>query len=397
MMQMRKGKFWATIIIVLSIFVVLLTAGPSFSAPKEVVYGAIIPLSGPAAPWGIAMRNVWAMLTDQINRTGGMTVNGEKYVWKVVAYDSAMDPSKAVSAANRLISRDKAKFISILDGGLVQAIQPITERKKVIIMALATPGKDYINPKNPFTFVYGMDAMTASVLYPWVAKNTNVKTVALLEPDNWTGKTTAKLSRDAISHTNLKIVFDEFADEAATDFYPVLTRTLASKPDFLEVANWDPGVGALLIKQARGLGFKGPMHLVTPDIPTLKEVAGWQNCENIFLDPDIVQPSRTMKIFKEDYIKTYGEKQWPGPIAYSMYDYPGWFTKAVLGTQSFDTVKIIKYMQDAKLTSIWGKPARMGGKRYFGIKRIPVYPVYIAQVQNGEVKQVINGVIPDNL
>ena len=156
-MQMRKGKFWVPVLAALSIFAVLSTAGPSFSAPKEVVYGAIVPLSGPAAPWGIAMRNVWTLLTDQINRTGGMTVNGEKYVWKVVAYDSAMNPSKAVSAANRLISRDKAKFISILDGGLVQAIQPITERKKVIIMALATPGKDYINPRNPFTFVYGMD------------------------------------------------------------------------------------------------------------------------------------------------------------------------------------------------------------------------------------------------
>jgi branched-chain amino acid transport system substrate-binding protein len=396
---MKSKAIKSRTILALLVFVLgsLLIATPTTAAPKEVTYGAVIPLSGPAAPWGIAMQNVWQMLIEKINAAGGMTVNGEKYVWKLVAYDSAMDPSKTVSAVNRLISRDKAKFICILDGGLVQASQPITERKKVIVMALATPGKDYINTKNPFTFMYGMDAMTASILYPWVEKNTNVKTVALLHPDMWTGKVTADLTRYGISLTGLKIVFDEFADQAATDFFPVLTRALATKPDFLAVANWDPAVGALLIKQARELGFKGPMHLVTPDIPTLKEVAGWQNCENIFLDPYTDQPNAAMKTYKEEYIKRYGEDQWPGPVAYSMYDYPGWFTKAIVGTQSFDTTKIAKYMEDAKLKSIWGEPAKMGGKNYFGINRVPLYPVYIGQVQSGKVKMVINGVIPGDL
>jgi branched-chain amino acid transport system substrate-binding protein len=396
-MQAKLEKSVTVFVLLLFLGVPLFIATPLSAAPKEVTYGAVIPLSGPAAPWGIAMQNVWQMLIDKINAAGGMTVNGENYVWKLVAYDSAMDPSKTVSAVNRLISRDKANFICILDGGLVQASQPITEKKKVIVMALATPGKDYINPKSPYTFMYGMDAMTASILYPWVAKNTAVKTVALLHPDMWTGKVTAELTRYGISLTDLKIVFDEFADQAATDFFPVLTRALATKPDFLAVANWDPAVGALLIKQARELGFKGPMHLVTPDIPSLKEVAGWQNCENIFLDPYTDQPNPTMQAFYEDYIRLYGEDQWPGPVGYSMYDYPGWFTKAIVGTQSFDTTKITDYLEKAKLTSIWGEPTRMGGAKYFGINRVPLYPVYIGQVQNGEVKMVINGVVPDDL
>jgi branched-chain amino acid transport system substrate-binding protein len=396
-MKAKLEKSVTVLVLMLFLSVVLFSATPLSAAPKEVTYGAVIPLSGPAAPWGIAMQNVWQMLIDKINAAGGMTVNGENYIWKLVAYDSAMDPSKTVSAVNRLISRDQANFICILDGGLVQASQPITEKKKVIVMAMATPGRDYINPRSPYTFMYGMDAMTASILYPWVAKNTAVKTVALLHPDMWTGKVTAELTRYGISLTDLNIVFDEFADQAATDFFPVLTRALATKPDFLAVANWDPAVGALLIKQARELGFNGPMHLVTPDIPSLKEVAGWQNCENIFLDPFTDQPNPTMQAFNEDYIKRYGEDQWPGPVAYSMYDYPGWFTKAIVATQSFDTTKIIDYFETAKLTSIWGEPARMGGAKYFGINRVPLYPVYIGQVQNGEVKTVINGVVPDDL
>jgi len=396
-MKVKRIRIWLGLLVLAPVLLTMTLVSPAQAAPEEVVFGAVIPLSGPAAPWGIAMQNVWGMLTDQINQAGGMTVGGKKYVWKLVAYDSAMDPSKTVSAVNRLISRDKAKFIMILDGGLVQAAQPITEKNKVIVVAMATPGKDYINPKNHYTFMYGMDAMTASFLYPWVEKNTDVKTVALLHPDMWTGKATAELTRYGISLTKLKIVFDEFADQAATDFYPVLTRALATKPDFLAVANWDPAVGALLIKQARELGFKGPMHLVTPDIPTLKEVAGWANCENIFLDPYIDQPNPTMKAFQDEYIKRYGEDQWPGPVGYSMYDYPGWYTQAIQETQSFDTTKIVGYLETMKMKSIWGEPAWMGGKQYFGIARVPLYPIYIGQVKGGEVKQVIDGLLPGDL
>jgi len=396
-MRVKRIAIWLGLLVLAPLFLAMTPMSSAQAAPEEVVFGAVIPLSGPAAPWGIGMQNVWGMLIDQINQAGGMTVGGKKYVWKLVAYDSAMDPSKTVSAVNRLISRDKAKFIMILDGGLVQAAQPISEKNKVIVVAMATPGKDYINPKNHYTFMYGMDAMTASFLYPWVEKNTEVKTVALLHPDMWTGKATAELTRYGISLTKLKIVFDEFADQGATDFYPVLTRALATKPDFLAVANWDPAVGALLIKQARELGFKGPMHLVTPDIPTLKEVAGWENCENILLDPYIDQPNPTMKAFQDEYIKRYGEDQWPGPVAYSMYDYPGWYTQAIQETQGFDTAKIVEYLEKMKMKSIWGEPAWMGGQKYFGIARVPLYPIYIGQVKGGEVKQVIDGLLPGDL
>ena len=33
---------------------------------KEIVFGAVVPLSGPAAPWGIPMQKSWQMLVDQI-------------------------------------------------------------------------------------------------------------------------------------------------------------------------------------------------------------------------------------------------------------------------------------------------------------------------------------------
>jgi len=395
---MRKSIRYLFFITIALVFSGLLLAGPSIAGPKEIPYGAIIPLSGPAAPWGILVQSATNVVLDQINAAGGITVNGKKYIWKLAAYDSAMDPSQAITAMNRLIHRDKCKFGLVLGNDCTMATQPISEPNKFIQIGLNVPSKSIMNPKNPYTFNYGMDALTDLILYPWVEKNmSHIKNVALLHDDTANGHATAALARAGIEKTGLTIIFDEYADPATSDFYPVLTRLLAKKPDFLACANWDPATGAHLLRQARELGFKGSMHLVTPDIATLKEVAGWENCEGIFLDPYVEKPNLAMNTLKEEYIKRYGEKEWPGPVAYTLIDYPYWLKEAIEATQSFDTATMIKYLATAETKSIWGEPAFMGGTSLFGIARNPVYPVWMGQVQKGKVVQVISGYVSKDL
>lgn len=370
---------------------------PPAAPPKYVVVAGITALSGPAAPWGIAMDNVWSMLVDQINDAGGFTVNGQQYLWDLKMYDHEMDPSKALTAATRAVTLDKAVLILELDGGCIKASQEISEPNKVITFALAAPGKDMINPDNFYTFMYGIDSDCAALLYPWIAENTDIRKIAIFQPDTWTGDATANSSVWAIGQTDLEIVFDGRGDEAATDFYSPLTTILATNPDMLDVSNWDPATGALIIKQARELGFTGPLHIITPDIPTLEEVAGWENCEGAYLSPFLAEPNEVMKKFKADYIARYGEEMWPGPVGYAMYDYIFWMTEAIEGCQSFDGTEIAKYLATMTTTSIYGSPCLMGGEELYGIARIPLHPYFIAQVQGGEVVQVIDGLFPEVL
>jgi hypothetical protein len=156
------------VIAVLMVFLFTSASGAA-DKPKEIILGGITALSGPAAPWGIGMQNTWQMAVDDINNGGwwwkkkGITVNGEKYNFKLQVYDHAFDASKAVSAANRLISRDGVKYILAFDGGMIKAFQPISEKAKVFTVAYASPGKDYINPKNFYTWMYGVDCMSFSI------------------------------------------------------------------------------------------------------------------------------------------------------------------------------------------------------------------------------------------
>lgn len=168
---------------------------------------------------------------------------------------------------------------------------------------------------------------------------------------------------------------------------------MATKPDFIDVANWDPAVGALLVKQARELGFTGPMYLVTPDIVTLKNVTGWDKCEGLFFAPYDQELTAGQKYLTDNYIKRFGEENWIGAISYALWDFIFWITQAIEEAQSFDTTEVCNHLEKMKLKSIYGEPCYFAGKGFYGINRIPLYPFNISQVQKGEIVQVITGAL----
>jgi branched-chain amino acid transport system substrate-binding protein len=400
-MRTHKSLTIASIVLVLAL---LLSIGALPAAaqtptpePKYLTLGGITALSGPAAPWGITMQNAWQLLADQINAAGGMTVDGQQYLWQLKIYDHELDYAKSLTLARRLVQEDKAIAIFLFDGGCIKSAQEVTEAANVIVISYASPGKDTIGPDKPHTFQYGLDSDGAAVLYPWIAANTDIKKIAIFQPDTWTGDVTADAAAWAIGQTDLEIVYNGRGDEASTDFLSPLTAILATQPDMLDVSNWDPATGALIIKQARQLGFKGALHIITPDFVTLREVAGWENVEGAYLTPVMVTENETMQKFQADFKERYGEENWPGPFAYTMYDAIHWLTQAIQGSQSLDGTEIANYMATMQTKSIYGSPCYFGGAKRYGIDRIPLYPFYASTVKNGEVVEVISGILPDIL
>src|SRR3989338_908291 len=69
----------------------------------EIVLGTHLDLTGPIASWGIPIKNGMAMKVEEINRSGG--IHGRKI--RLVVEDSSYDPTKAVLATEKLISRDR--------------------------------------------------------------------------------------------------------------------------------------------------------------------------------------------------------------------------------------------------------------------------------------------------
>jgi branched-chain amino acid transport system substrate-binding protein len=78
---------------------------------QEVVIGYTAPLSGPAAEYGQDCVNGVEMAINEINKAGGITVKGKKYVFRLEKLDDRIDPTQAVNNARRFRDQFKAPAI----------------------------------------------------------------------------------------------------------------------------------------------------------------------------------------------------------------------------------------------------------------------------------------------
>jgi ABC-type branched-subunit amino acid transport system substrate-binding protein len=81
----------------------MIMGGSTVYAEKEIGFGILTALSGPAAPWGIGNSRGMELGADEINEKGGFKVKGETYKWKVYTYDAKYVPSEAVKALNKAV------------------------------------------------------------------------------------------------------------------------------------------------------------------------------------------------------------------------------------------------------------------------------------------------------
>jgi len=80
---------------------------PDAHAQKTFKMGAIVPVSGPAAAFGLGVQRGMEFAAEDI---GTLTVGGDKYKIEVVTYDTVYDPGKTVAAMNRAVYNDGASL-----------------------------------------------------------------------------------------------------------------------------------------------------------------------------------------------------------------------------------------------------------------------------------------------
>ena len=104
------------------------TGAAAQGAPIKI--GAILPLTGSGASYGVWMKGGAEMAAEEINAAGGIA--GRKL--EVIYEDHAADASKAVNAMRRLVEVEKVPFSLTSYSAPTLAIQPIAVQNKVVIM-----------------------------------------------------------------------------------------------------------------------------------------------------------------------------------------------------------------------------------------------------------------------
>ncbi len=305
----RKGVLvWAGLILFLLFAVVPKTA--VCQQAKTLKVGAVNNLL-----WvlGVDFKRYLDVAVPLLNKEGGLVVNGERYNVEAIIYDTKGNAETGRAAVERLVNRDKVKFI--LGDETIDAWLPLTEANKVLVVA-NTPGLSIYNPKWKYVFE-GADMQTSlASVWGWFSeKFPNMKTVSGAHPDNMIGHGEHNKSSRAAAQFGQKVLDALYYPPDTTDFSAIATKIKKSNPDFFTTC----GGGlqdVMLYKALYEAGWKGQiLSYVGVNVPNYKKVVSLDVVEGMIGgSSDVFQldsmPPQSKK-FMDAYLAKYGK--WDGP------------------------------------------------------------------------------------
>ena len=380
------------VLVVLALAVVIGGIAVAPAAEKTLTIGLLGPLSGGAASYGVELQRGAEIRTDEINKAGGLKVGGDVYKIKLVAYDHKAQAADAATATNKLVFQDKVKYIiGNAVGATCNAAQTITEPNKVLFTFVCW-GTANLAPEKPYSFRSMLSQWELTEpFYRWVKENhPKIRKVAVVSPNDTSGKDTNTAVVKALKTLGFEVAADEYYERGTKDFYPVITKILAQKPDMIDVAAAPAGEAGLILKQAMELGFRGAKGWTAGTNPfTIIGVAGAEAAEGVWSPANINVKSdhvnSAVRKFGETYEKRYGEV--PGVIAVANYAAFDVFTQAMQRAGSVETDKVLEVLTKERFETLWG-PLVIGGKETYGIDRQFLYPLVISEVRAGKIVDV---------
>ncbi|WP_284213528.1 ABC transporter substrate-binding protein [Comamonas jiangduensis] len=296
-----------------------LACAATFAAPamaQEVVkIGYSGPLSGGAAQYGKNALDGMLLAADELN-AANLDVGGKKVKFEIVPLDDKYNPSETAINAQRLVQQYKTPAVLVPHSGGIFALQTTNERNNFIVLAYSsvpqiTDRGNKLTLRIPPEFTTYIEPFSNYLMQRYGKK------VAMIGADHDYGKAWAAAFKPGWEKLGGTVVAENpMSYNRATDFYSGVSKALAAKPDVLFVGGASEPT-ALVVKQARELGFKGGFLVM--DQAKLDEMArvvgGMEPLEGaIGVLPVSADPSPDNKAFMERFGKKF-EGRVPGSEA----------------------------------------------------------------------------------
>ncbi|MGR7995195.1 ABC transporter substrate-binding protein [Xanthobacter sp. ZOL 2024] len=221
-------------------------------AEDEIRIGLIQPLTGSVAYNGKSVVDGAKLALADINAAGG--VLGKPV--RLVIEDGQCKPANSVNAVEKLVQRDKVvALIGAFCSSATAAIMPVAQKYQVPLLTGVSSKADLTEQNNSYFYrAAETDALLATAFSSILANSLKLKTVAYIAVnDDWGRGAVAEFDRD-LTALGVKTVATEYFDHGATDFYTLLTKIRATRPDGIVVAA-ETQDGSILVKQIKELGL----------------------------------------------------------------------------------------------------------------------------------------------
>jgi branched-chain amino acid transport system substrate-binding protein len=204
-------------------------------------------------------------------------------------------------------------------------------------------------------------------------KQFGVKTVALVNPDDEGGYTTAKVDKRVAGMLtpSPQIITEEYYVRGTQDFTPVILRVMAKKPDLIDMGISSPGDTGLFLKQLGEAGYKG-LTMNSASIVTTEVVwkAAGKYADGHFVITFAEPPTPEYDVLAKRYLKDFSGTAVPF-IVYDGYESITALLQAIEKANTFDTTVVAETLGNLTWKGLFG-PARWMGKEKilgYGINR----------------------------
>ena len=121
---------------------------PAAAQDCETKIGALGPMSGGAAAWGLAMKAGAEFAAAQANEAGGVQIGNRKCKVTVLNYDSKYTADGAAAGANYMASQNVKVIIGPVGSPEATGIKPVAQRNQQLTFN-SSYAKDAIGPQLP--------------------------------------------------------------------------------------------------------------------------------------------------------------------------------------------------------------------------------------------------------
>ncbi|WP_038486292.1 branched-chain amino acid ABC transporter substrate-binding protein [Collimonas arenae] len=308
---------------------IALSLAASAHAQEQVVKIAhVAPTTGPIAQIGKDNENGARMAIEELNAQG-ITLDGKKTRFVLVAEDDASDPKQATTVAQKLVDAKVAGVIGHVNSGTSIPASKIYYDAGIPQISPSTTSAKYTQQGFNTTFrVVANDSQLGSALGRYAANTLHAKTAAVIDDRTAYGQGLAEEFSKAAKAAGMTIVASQFTNDKATDFNAILTSFKAKQPDVVFFGGLDAGAGPML-RQMKQLGIKakfmGGDAICTSTLPKLAGDS-ISNDQVICAEAGGVEESgkKALDGFKTAYKIKYGKDV----VIYAPYTYDALMTMA---------------------------------------------------------------------
>jgi len=336
--------------------------------------------SGPAAVVGQIYYICAQWAAHDINKRGGILVDGKKKLVQIIKADTQSKPAIAKKVCERMILQEKVHVLWGTNGShIMKVINQVAKKYKVIAQCTAALSDELYNAQNftrySFMSSFSCNQIGNAAAYYYGKVRKKEKKFYILCQDYLFGHSMAKGFKDGLKryYPEAEIVGEDYHKLFATDYAPYLTKIKASGAEVIYTGDWIPDA-ANLLKQARKMGVTLPFINTFIDEPNFLHEVGIEGTKGLL---NINQYAVANPAFKSDdeirYYKAWNDlwkNKWKKPFNTWLYKHPAgnigsytqqtyWLLSVIERAGSTDPEKIIKVWEGDSYQMVHGKVIKM--------------------------------------